>query len=29
MAHAPARDEIIKNTFANFVFEHFEIAAYK
>jgi ferritin-like metal-binding protein YciE len=29
MAHAPARDEIIKNTFANFAFEHFEIAAYK
>lgn len=29
LAHAPAQDEVIKNTFANFAFEHFEIAAYK
>jgi ferritin-like metal-binding protein YciE len=29
MVHAPASDEVIKNTFANFAFEHFEIAAYK
>jgi ferritin-like metal-binding protein YciE len=27
--HAPASDEIIKNTLANFAFEHFEMAAYK
>ncbi len=26
--HAPASDEILKNTFANFAFEHQEIAAY-
>lgn len=26
--HAPASDEILKNTFANFAFEHEEIAAY-
>jgi len=26
--HAPAPDEILKNTFANFAFEHQEIAAY-
>ncbi len=26
--HAPASDEILKNTFANFGFEHQEIAAY-
>jgi ferritin-like metal-binding protein YciE len=26
--HAPAKDEILKNTFANFAFEHQEIAAY-
>ena len=26
--HAPATDEILKNTFANFAFEHQEIAAY-
>jgi ferritin-like metal-binding protein YciE len=29
MMHAPAPDEVIKNTFANFAFEHYEIAAYK
>jgi ferritin-like metal-binding protein YciE len=29
MAHAMAEDEILKNTFANNAFEHFEIAAYK
>jgi len=29
MAHMPASDEIIKNTLANYMFEHFEIAAYK
>ncbi len=26
--HMPAADEILKNTFANYAFEHFEIAAY-
>ena len=29
MAHAPMQDEILKNTFANYAFEHFEIAAYR
>lgn len=29
LAHTPASDEVIKNTFANYAFEHFEIAAYK
>ncbi|WP_407179754.1 ferritin-like domain-containing protein [Bradyrhizobium sp. STM 3562] len=29
MAHSMAGDEILKNTFANDAFEHFEIAAYK
>ena len=29
IAHAAAGDEILKNTFANNAFEHFEIAAYK
>lgn len=29
MAHAPASDEVLKNTFANYAFEHFEIASYK
>jgi ferritin-like metal-binding protein YciE len=29
MMHAPAPDEVVKNTFANFAFEHYEIAAYK
>jgi ferritin-like metal-binding protein YciE len=28
MAHMPAPDEILKNTFANHAFENFEIAAY-
>ena len=26
--HMPASDEILKNTFANYAFEHYEIAAY-
>lgn len=26
--HVPASDEILKNTFANYAFEHFEMAAY-
>lgn len=29
MAHTVASDEVLKNTFANNAFEHFEIAAYK
>ena len=29
LAHAPMQDEVIKNTFANFAFEHFEIATYR
>ena len=29
VAHAPAGDEILKNTFANNAFENYEIAAYK
>jgi len=29
IAHAPMQDEVMKNTFANFAFEHFEIAAYR
>lgn len=29
LAHAPMGDEVMKNTFANFAFEHFEIAAYR
>ena len=29
MGHAMAGDEILKNTFANNAFEHYEIAAYK
>ncbi len=29
LAHVPAGDEVVKNSFANFAFEHFEIAAYK
>ena len=29
MMHAPAGDEVIKNTLANFAFEHYEMAAYK
>lgn len=29
LAHMPAADEVIKDTLANYAFEHFEIAAYK
>ena len=29
MAHAPMPDEILKNTFVNYAFEHFEIASYR
>lgn len=29
MMHTVAGDEILKNSFANFAFEHFEIAAYR
>jgi ferritin-like metal-binding protein YciE len=29
LAHMSASDEIIKNTLANYMFEHFEIAAYE
>lgn len=29
LMHAPTQDEVLKNTFANFAFEHFEIAAYR
>ena len=29
MAHTIAGDEILKNSFANYAFEHFEIAGYK
>ena len=29
LGHAPASDEVIKNTFANYAFEHYEMAAYK
>jgi ferritin-like metal-binding protein YciE len=29
LSHSLASDEIIKNTMANYMFEHFEIAAYK
>ncbi|WP_376087916.1 ferritin-like domain-containing protein [Roseomonas sp. CCTCC AB2023176] len=29
LAHAPMQDELLKNTFANYAFEHFEIASYK
>ena len=29
LAHSPAGDEILKNSFANYAFEHFEIASYK
>ncbi|MGI4746209.1 MAG: ferritin-like domain-containing protein [Janthinobacterium lividum] len=28
LLHVPASDEILKNTFANYAFEHFEMAAY-
>jgi ferritin-like metal-binding protein YciE len=29
LSHSTASDEIIKNTLANYMFEHFEIASYK
>jgi ferritin-like metal-binding protein YciE len=29
VAHTPAQDEILKNTFANHAFENYEIAAYR
>ena len=29
LAHTVAPDEVLKNTFANYAFEHFEIASYK
>ena len=29
LAHTPAPDEVMKNTLANYAFEHFEMAAYK
>jgi ferritin-like metal-binding protein YciE len=29
LAHAPAPDEVVKNSFANYAFEHYEIASYK
>jgi len=29
MGHAMAQDEVIKNSFANYAFEHYEIAAYR
>jgi ferritin-like metal-binding protein YciE len=29
LAHVPASDEVIKDTLANFAFEHYEIASYK
>ncbi|WP_158291883.1 ferritin-like domain-containing protein [Paracraurococcus ruber] len=29
LAHVPMQDEVMKNTFANFAFEHFEIASYR
>jgi ferritin-like metal-binding protein YciE len=29
LMHAPAPDEIVKNTLANFAFEHYEIASYR
>lgn len=29
LAHAPMQDEVIKNSLANYAFEHFEIASYK
>jgi ferritin-like metal-binding protein YciE len=29
MTHALAQDEVMKNTLANFAFEHFEIASYR
>jgi len=29
MAHAVTQDEVVKNSFANYAFEHFEIASYR
>jgi ferritin-like metal-binding protein YciE len=29
IGHLPASDEVIKNTFANYAFEHYEIASYQ
>lgn len=29
MAHMPAQDEILKNSLANYAFEHYEIASYR
>ena len=29
VTHAAAQDEVIKNTFANYAFEHYEIASYR
>ncbi|MFT8244675.1 ferritin-like domain-containing protein [Roseomonas sp. BN140053] len=29
LAHAPMQDEILKNSMANYAFEHFEIASYR
>jgi ferritin-like metal-binding protein YciE len=29
LMHAPMQDEVVKNTFANFAFEHYEIASYR
>ncbi len=29
MGHAVMQDEVVKNTFANYAFEHFEIATYR
>jgi ferritin-like metal-binding protein YciE len=29
LGHATASDEVVKNTFANYAFEHYEIASYK
>ncbi|MBX6744417.1 MAG: ferritin-like domain-containing protein [Acetobacteraceae bacterium] len=29
LAHAPAPDEVVKNTFANYAFENYEIASYR
>ncbi len=29
LAHVTAPDEVVKNSFANYAFEHFEIAAYR
>ncbi len=29
LAHTPSQDEVLKNTFANYAFEHYEIASYR